>query len=60
MRLPDLPGDWLMFVCAACGEETFVKVDLLDDRVTAEQMLNHLYGEPRICTGCQNEMRLAI
>jgi len=47
--------DWWMFVCAACGEEIFVGQ-------TPEQMLEEfgrtaamIYGDPPVCSGCQQE-----
>ena len=55
MQLPDLPGEWWMFVCAACGEETFVcqmEDQNLEDFGRASAMI---YGDPPVCTACQRE-----
>jgi hypothetical protein len=51
--------DWWMFVCVACGEETFVGQ-------TPDQTLEEfgrtswiLYGDPPVCSSCQQEQRVA-
>jgi predicted RNA-binding Zn-ribbon protein involved in translation (DUF1610 family) len=51
--------DWWMFVCAACGEETFVgkppEQNLEDFGKTAAM----LYGDPPVCSSCQQDQRVA-
>lgn len=51
--------DWAMFVCTACGEDTYVgRQPGLTDRQFA-WMLDRLYGYPRVCTACQMAARLS-
>lgn len=49
--------DWWMFVCVACGEETFVGECAGQDLEDFGGAMLMLYGDPPVCTTCQQEQR---
>lgn len=63
MKMPPLPpiedAAWAQFVCTSCGEQTYVALD--DSLTAADQLdlLDLLFGDPRVCSSCQTEFRMS-
>jgi hypothetical protein len=58
-QLPEIPGfSWASFVCAGCGRRVEYGVDLGVDAAMQQFAFEMLFGDPPVCTECQNEARL--
>jgi hypothetical protein len=58
-QFPDMPDvEWACFVCTACGRETFYGLDDDLDAESQQLVVDMLFGDPPVCTGCQSEARL--
>lgn len=51
--------EWYTFVCEGCGEETFVGKSPEQTLEDFGKLSARLYGDPPVCTSCQQERRTA-
>jgi len=49
--------DWWTFTCTGCGELTYVGIPVGYDLEQFAEFAAVLYGDPPVCSSCQNEAR---